>query len=135
MRWRPPGGEGFQGLELCIGLDGEIVHQDPPIRLPENRRIDRAFRRGCADAGRGNHLALNPTSNDKAVRRASIDAHKAALERAAWLGCQAMLYIPGVVKSPISAGHRSVRSRDGPRPRSREGTARDGRKSRRRPLH
>ena len=45
---------------------------------------------------------------NKCASRA-IDLHTAAIERAAWLGCQAILYVPGVVKSPI-APHEIVRN-------------------------
>jgi L-ribulose-5-phosphate 3-epimerase len=93
---------GFDGLELCIGLQGVLT---PQTSLTECERI----RRQIDDSGlvvetlaSGMSWACNPTSNDEIVRAKAIDIHIAAIERAAWLGCQALLFVPGVVNSPIA---------------------------------
>jgi hexulose-6-phosphate isomerase len=46
--------------------------------------------------------AFNPTSTNPQTRAQAVELHIAAIERAAWLGCQAILFVPGVVKSPIA---------------------------------
>lgn len=93
---------GFDGLELCIGVEGVLT---PQTTLAECEQI----RRQIDDSGlvvetlaSGMSWACNPTSNDEIVRSRAIDIHVAAIERAAWLGCQALLFVPGVVNSPIA---------------------------------
>jgi L-ribulose-5-phosphate 3-epimerase len=97
---------GFDGLELCVGVEGVLT---PATSQSE---CD-GMRRQVDDSGllvetlaSGMSWAFNPTSNDAAVRQKAIDLHSAALERAAWLGCQAMLAVPGVVTSPIAPNER-----------------------------
>jgi len=93
---------GFHGVELCIGPEGVLSTETTEAECQK-------LRSSCEDSGlvvqtlaSGMSWAFNPTSNDPTVRRKSIDLHAAALQRAAWLGCQAMLFVPGVVKSPIT---------------------------------
>jgi hexulose-6-phosphate isomerase len=43
----------------------------------------------------------NPLSNDAAVREQSNAQIEAALQRVAWLGCKAFLYVPGIVGCPF----------------------------------
>ena len=93
---------GFAGLELCVGIEGVLT--------PETSRAEcEAIRHQITPSGllvetlaSGMSWAFNPTSNDAAVRQRAIQLHTEALRRAAWLGCQAMLFVPGVVTSPIA---------------------------------
>lgn len=93
---------GFAGLELCIGTEGVFTTKTAQGTCKSIRgRID--------DAGlvvetvaSGMSWAFNPTSNHAPTRRRAIELHKAALRRSAWVGAKAMLFVPGVVKSPIS---------------------------------
>ena len=93
---------GFDGMELCIGPEGAL-HTG-------SSRADCEAIRGMIDGrglvvqtlASGMSWGLNPTSDDKSVRERCIELHALALERAAWLGCDAMLFVPGVVASPIS---------------------------------
>ncbi|MDZ4656078.1 MAG: sugar phosphate isomerase/epimerase family protein [Bythopirellula sp.] len=93
---------GFEGLELCIAVDGVLT---PATSLSECEKI----RSLIAESGlvvetlaSGMSWTYSPTSNDEQVRDQAIDLHVAAIQRAAWLGCQALLFVPGVVKSPIT---------------------------------
>jgi len=93
---------GFEGLELAIGTEG-VLH----TAMTENEC--REIRKKIDESGlivqttaTGISWGLSPTSNDPETRRESIELHKAALQITAWLGCEAMLMVPGVVKSPIS---------------------------------
>ncbi len=45
---------------------------------------------------------VSPTSDDESIRKNSISLHQDALKVASNLGCKALLFVPGVVKSPIS---------------------------------
>lgn len=93
---------GFDALELCIGLEGVLA--------PNTTRSECEAIRGLIDdtdlvvqtLASGMSWAFNPTSNNPQVRSQAIELHIAAIERAAWLGCEAILFVPGVVKSPIA---------------------------------
>lgn len=95
---------GFEGLELSIGVSGVLT---PTTTFSECERI-----RCMCDSSdlvvetlaSGMSWVYNPTSNDEKVREKAIEFHLAALQRASWLGCQALLFVPGVVTSPIAPG-------------------------------
>ena len=97
---------GFAGLELCIGTEGVLNVQTTQAQCE-------AVRRQIDDSGltvqtlaSGMSWGFNPVSNDADVRARSVMLHEAALQRAAWLGCEAMLFVPGVVTSPIAPDER-----------------------------
>jgi L-ribulose-5-phosphate 3-epimerase len=92
----------FAGLELCIASEGALNTQMSQADYETVRsQIDQS---GLVvqTVACGITWGCNPTSNDSAERAKSIQLHCQAIERTAWLGCDAMLFIPGVVKSPIS---------------------------------
>lgn len=96
----------FDALELAIGASGTL-HVD--LSQAECERI----RREIEDSGvivetvaSGMSWECNPVSEDAEVRNQAIQLHEKTLQRAAWLGCQAVLFVPGVVTSPISPGER-----------------------------
>ena len=45
---------------------------------------------------------VSPTSDDESIRKQSINLHQDAIKVASYLDCKALLFVPGVVKSPIS---------------------------------
>ena len=95
--------EGYGGLELCISHEG-VLRTD--MSADDCRAIRTQIDRSglvVQTVASGMSWAFSPTSDDVSVRRKSIELHAAALERTAQLGCEAMLFVPGVVKSPISA--------------------------------
>lgn len=92
----------FEGIELGIAPEGVLN-----VATTQDECED--IRRQLADAGlvcqtlsSGMSWGFNPTSDDPQVRAKAVELHAAALQRAAWLGCQAMLFVPGVVNSPIA---------------------------------
>jgi len=93
---------GFAGLELCIGPEGALNTQTSQAECEKIRKAIDAAGLVVQTLASGMSWGFNPTSDDPAVRQRAVELHGAALERAAWLGCQAMLFVPGVVKSPIS---------------------------------
>ncbi len=93
---------GFDGLELAIGPEGVLNTQTSrPDCEGIRKEIDQS---GLVveTLASGMTWGCNPASNDPAIRKKAVELNAAALERAAWLGCQAYLFVPGVVKSPIS---------------------------------
>jgi L-ribulose-5-phosphate 3-epimerase len=92
----------FAGIELGIGPEGALT-------TTSSEQDCAAIRRQLDDAGlvcqtlaSGMSWGASPTSDDADVRQQAIDLHAEALRRAAWLGCEAMLMVPGVVTSPIA---------------------------------
>jgi len=93
---------GFAGVELCIGPEGALNVNTTQAECEKIRAMCDARGLVLQTLASGMSWGFNPTSDDPAVRRRSVDLHAAALRRAAWLGCEAMLFVPGVVASPIS---------------------------------
>ena len=93
---------GFDGLELCIGVEGVLTPNTTRSECEAMRRLIDGSNLVVETLASGMSWAFNPTSNNAQVRARSIELHVAAIERAAWLGCEAILFVPGVVKSPIA---------------------------------
>lgn len=93
---------GFKAFELCVGVEG-VIH--PTLSDSECS----AFRKQIESSdlvietlASGMSWAFNPTSNDASVREKAIELHAGALRVAGRLGLKGLLFVPGVVKSPIS---------------------------------
>ncbi|MCC7409022.1 MAG: sugar phosphate isomerase/epimerase [Phycisphaeraceae bacterium] len=91
---------GFAAIELAVAEKGPLT---PSTDQPTCEK----YRTAAADRGlvlqtlaSGMSWACCPTHPDPAVRKKSIQLHADALQRAAWLGCQAMLFVPGAVRVP-----------------------------------
>jgi len=94
--------EGFAGLELCIGTEGALSVKTTQKQCEAIRKeIDKS---GvvCETLAAGFAWGFNPASDDAATRKKAVALLEAALQRAQWLGLSSLLYVPGVVKSPIS---------------------------------
>jgi len=92
----------FDALELSVSSEGVI-----------NTNISKAeceiIRKKIDDSGifvdsiaTGMSWGVSPTSDDESIRKKSISLHQNALKVASYLDCKALLFVPGVVKSPIS---------------------------------
>jgi len=93
---------GFDALELSVSNEGVIN-----TNLSE--RECSAIRKKIDDSGvfvdsiaTGMSWGISPTSDDAEVRKNSIKLHQDAIRVASHLDCKALLFVPGVVKSPIS---------------------------------
>ena len=93
---------GFDALELSVSNEGVIN-----TNLSESDCS--AIRQKIDDSGlfvdsiaTGMSWGISPTSNDAEVRKNSIKLHQDAIRVASHLDCKALLFVPGVVKSPIS---------------------------------
>ncbi len=92
----------FEGLELCIGVEGVLTPDASQSQCELIRKQIDSSGLIVQTLASGMSWAFNPTSNDPTVREQATKLHDNALQRAAWLGCQAMLFVPGVVNSPIA---------------------------------
>ena len=93
---------GFDALELSVSNEGVIN-----TNLSESEC--RTIRQKIDDSGvfvdsiaTGMSWGISPTSDDAEVRKNSIKLHQDAIRVASHLDCKALLFVPGVVKSPIS---------------------------------
>lgn len=93
---------GFDALELSVSNEGVIN-----TKLSESECG--AIRQKINDSGifvdsiaTGMSWGISPTSDDAEVRKNSIKLHQDAIRVASHLDCKALLFVPGVVKSPIS---------------------------------
>ena len=94
--------EGFKGLELCIGPEGVLTPTTSQAECEAIRRTIDQSGITVQTLASGMSWGLNPTSDDPKIRAQAVELHAAALQRAAWLQCDGLLFVPGVVKSPIS---------------------------------
>jgi hexulose-6-phosphate isomerase len=99
---------GFEGLELCVAEEGVLTPSTDQATCEEYRRIVADQGLALETLASGMSWAYSPTDPDPAVRRKSIELHQGALQRAAWLGCSAMLFVPGAVKIPWDPGFGPV---------------------------
>lgn len=93
---------GYEGLELCIGPEGALSTETTQPQCEAIRKLIDDAGLVVQTVASGMSWGFNPVSNDPAVREQAIALHEKALERVAWLGCEAMLFVPGVVNSPIA---------------------------------
>lgn len=99
---------GFAGIELAIAETGVLTPQT-------DQKTCERWRKAAAEKGlvmqtlaSGMSWGCCPTHPDAAVRQKAIAIHAAALQRAAWLGCEAMLFVPGAVRVPWDASFPPV---------------------------
>ena len=93
---------GFDALELSVSSEGVI-------NTNTSKAECEIIRKKIDDSGifvdsiaTWMSWGMSPTSNDKSTREKSIRLHQDALKVASFLDCKALLFVPGVVKSPIS---------------------------------
>ena len=93
---------GFDALELSVSSEGVI-------NTNTSKAECEIIRKKIDDSGifvdsiaTGMSWGVSPTSNDRSIREKSIKLHEDALKVASFLDCKALLFVPGVVKSPIS---------------------------------
>lgn len=91
----------FRGLELAIGPTGVLRTDSTQAECEAVRKQIEATGLVVETLASGMSWGVNPTSDDPAVRAKAVELHAAALQRAAWLGCKAMLFVPGIVGCPF----------------------------------
>lgn len=100
---------GFGGIEFTIGLKGPITPETDEARCRRYR--DEVARAGlmAQTLASGMTWECSCTHADPAVRKRAVELHRAALQRAAWLGCMGLLFVPGAVMIPWNASYAPVR--------------------------
>ena len=93
---------GFDALELSVSNEGVIntnLSQSECSAIRQKINDSGVFVDSIAT---GMSWGISPTSDDVEVRKNSIKLHQDAIRVASYLDCKALLFVPGVVKSPIS---------------------------------
>ncbi len=93
---------GFDALELSVSSEGIInTNTSKTECITIRKKIDDSgiFVDSIAT---GMSWGVSPTSDDESIRKHSISLHQDAIKVASHLDCKALLFVPGVVKSPIS---------------------------------
>lgn len=93
---------GFDALELSVSSEGVI-------NTNTSKAECEIIRKKINDSGvfvdsiaTGMSWGVSPTSDDESIRKQSISLHQDAIKVASHLECKALLFVPGVIKSPIS---------------------------------
>lgn len=92
---------GFAGLELTIAPEGVLATTTPQAECERIRKAIDASGLVVETLASGMSWGCSPTSDDASKRARAIELNSAALERAAWLGCKALLFVPGIVGCPF----------------------------------
>ncbi len=93
---------GFDALELSVSSEGTVnTNTSKTECITIRKKIDDSgiFVDSIAT---GMSWGVSPTSDDESIRKHSISLHQDAIKVASHLDCKALLFVPGVVKSPIS---------------------------------
>ncbi len=93
---------GFDALELSVSNEGVINTNTSKAECETIRQKINESGVFVDSIATGMSWGISPTSDDEVIRKNSINLHQNALKVASNLGCKALLFVPGVVKSPIS---------------------------------
>jgi L-ribulose-5-phosphate 3-epimerase len=91
---------GFDGIELAIATHGQLSVATDRAECERIRALAASLGLGLETVASGMSWASCPTDPDPRVRAQAIEQHERALERAAWLGVHALLFVPGAVAIP-----------------------------------
>jgi len=99
---------GFAGIEPAIATAGILTPKTDERTCQDYRSIAARHSIVVQTLASGMSWGSSPTHPDPTVRRQSIDLHREALTRAAWIGAQAMLFVPGAITIPWDPAYPAV---------------------------
>ena len=99
---------GFEGLELAVGETGVLTPSTEEAVCRKYREAARARGLALVTVASGMSWGFSPTHLEASIRKRSIDLHRGALQRAAWLGAGKLLFVPGAVKIPWDPAYGPV---------------------------
>lgn len=89
--------KGFEGIELCLALTGELTPKTTKRQCLEIRKMADKIGIELPSLASGVYWDVSLTDNKASVRRRAHTITKAYLQKAAWLGIDAVLVVPGAV--------------------------------------
>jgi len=99
---------GFEAIELAIAPSGVLSVTSSLEDCRKVRRIVEAAGLRLESLCSAMTWSHSPSSPHPEIRRQSVELHQAALQRAAWLGCSSLLFIPGAVSIPWDSRYSFV---------------------------
>jgi len=99
---------GFKGVELAVAETGVLTPNTDEATCKHYRSLGEKHGLAIETLASGMTWGCSPSDLDPAVRAKSLELHKAALQRAAWLGIKSMLFIPGAIRIPWDPAYKSV---------------------------
>lgn len=99
---------GFQAVEACIDTQGELTFDTPRSRCEQIAAAAKAAGVEISSVATGVFWGVPPTSDKPAERKAALAYLKKMVQRAAWLGTGAVLFVPGAVAPAFVPGTRPV---------------------------
>lgn len=99
---------GFEGIELAIAETGVLTPETDEVTCAAYRNAVESRGLTLQTLASGMSWGCSPTSLDAATRKKSIELHRAALQRAKWLGCTSMLFVPGAIAIPWDRSYRPI---------------------------
>jgi len=102
----------FQGVELAIAETGILTPTTDQATCHHYRSLGEKHNIALQSLASGMTWTCSPSDLNPATRQKSIELHKAALQRAAWLGIKSMLFIPGAIRIPWDPTYKQVPYQD-----------------------
>jgi len=99
---------GYDGLELAISTAGVLATDSDQKTMESYRALGQKHNIKLETLACALTWQFSPTHPDAGIRKKSIQLHAAALQRAAWLGAKAMLFVPCAVKIPWNPDYAPV---------------------------
>jgi L-ribulose-5-phosphate 3-epimerase len=99
---------GFAGIELAIAESGVLTPNTDQATCAAYRKSAQQHGLALETLASGMSWGCSPTHPNEQVRRKSIQLHREALERAAWLGCRSLLFVPGAIIIPWDGSYPPV---------------------------
>lgn len=89
--------KGFEGIELCLALTGELTPKTTRRQCEQILKDADKIGIQVASLATGVYWDISLTDNKASVRKRARAITEAYLQRAAWLGVDAVLVVPGAV--------------------------------------
>lgn len=99
---------GFEAIELGIAETGVLTVTSTQAECAKIREEVASVGLRMESLASGMTWGCSPSHPNPAIRRRAVELNEAALQRAAWLGCKSLLFIPGAVAIPWDPGYGFV---------------------------
>ena len=103
---------GFDGIELAVSTSGVLTTQTDQATCESYRKAAEKIGINVKTLAAGLSWGCSPTDVNPETRKKSIKLHADALQRAAWLGVDSMLMVPGAVSIPWDEKYGPVKYDD-----------------------
>lgn len=99
---------GFEAIELAVAEQGVLSVTTGRAECDRIRAAAEKYHLALETVASGMSWSVNPTHAERTIRARAVQLHARALERTAWLGATALLYVPGAITIPWDASFPPV---------------------------